>query len=203
MVHILNRFMIKNAPAFIENFVERDQIRFDMGCLHYRMFHQDANENIVTLLFEWDSKDNYDKYYKENVEQVIGNYSGGFEDSELIDLVTVVEGDLSDSDFYVLSRITVNRNVEGPTDIINEIQDSYPPEILKKINCEKVEIFTNSTNINIVSMLGKWKDKSSYLTWQKSQLRYDINVRSDALGKELGPDHYKFKLIRSRQREIQ
>ncbi|MCE7736432.1 MAG: hypothetical protein GPJ54_16245 [Candidatus Heimdallarchaeota archaeon] len=195
--------MTTNAPGFIENFVERDQIIFEKGCLRYRVFQQETNENIITLLLEWDSKDNYDKYYKDNVEQVIGKYSEGFEDLELIDLLTVVEGDLSDSDFYVLSRLTVNRDVVSPNELINEILDSYPKEMLQKINCEKVEIFTNSTNIKIVSMLGKWKDKSSYLTWYKSQMRYDVNVRSDALGKELGPDHYKFKLIRSRLRETQ
>ncbi len=203
MVHILSRFMTANATCFIENFVERDQIRFEKGCLCYRVFQQEANENIITLLFEWDSKDNYDKYYKDNVEQVIGNYAEVFEDLELMDLLTVVEGDLSDGDFYVLSRLTVDRDVVSPNEHINEILDSYPKEMLQKINCEKVEIFTNSTNIKIVSILRKWRDKSSYLTWYKSQMRHDINVRSDTLGKELGPDHYQFKLIRSRQRETQ
>ena len=196
MVYIIIKFMVNDIPGFIDNFVERDQTRFEMGCLNYRLFHQDNNENIFTLLFEWKSKISYDKYFKDHVLQQVVKYADRYEDLQVIDLVTSSKAELTDSDFYVLSKFTIDHQINNPKALANEIEKNYPIDRLQKLQCESIEFFTNYSNINIVSTLSKWKDKSTYLNWSNSLMPHEINQDSDTFGKTFDSNDYQLKLIR-------
>lgn len=201
MVHILTRFIVHDVPRFLSNFIERDQIRFEKGCSQYKLFQQNNNDNVFTLIFEWGSKSVYDDYFKNHAEEQVAALTKRFEDVEILDLVSEIEVNSSNSDFYVLAKLTVNPKAENSFDSAKEMEKSYPPEIMEELNMERIEVYSSPNNQNIVSILAKWKNNASYYTWLKSEGRRDINQKSAMLGKEFGSDHYRLKLIRSRHKD--
>lgn len=205
MVYVYSRFTVKNAKGFINKYSDHDYIKKDLGCLNYKIFNNEDNENVFTCLSEWDKKENKDIYHNNYYQSVRDKWEIAY--TEMHELILIDER-LTDqsggtaSNFYVISRMNLTRTMELPENLAEEFRQTYPLETLRALNCESVQLFINHLNPNIVSIVSKWMDKTSYQIWYSSERRLEINKKADTLEKQHSIDHYQLRLRNSKDLTI-
>jgi quinol monooxygenase YgiN len=72
MPHLLVTHEVKDYGRWRPIFDDHGQVRDEFGCLGEQVFRDADNPNAITILFEWDSLENADKFLNEsNLREVM------------------------------------------------------------------------------------------------------------------------------------
>jgi quinol monooxygenase YgiN len=190
MVHLLMRFIVNEKEEFLRVYKILTPKRKEYGCLRQICFEQKINPQIYTVFSEWPSREDYDRFRKDNQGDYRNTYRPSYTEIYELDRLfqDVVNPEYSKDQIHVFQRVSV----ENPESFAERFESGYRKYNMEKRGVASVDLFCNLYNNSIITMLGRWENLSSYENWKNSDDRQMITNEVQTKAKA---DNYELSLI--------
>lgn len=172
----------KDESQFLK-FIENEIYLPIISCLSVNIFKEINNQEILTILSDWESNEAYQKFLKSPVYKLFTSeiHISQLEESEILKLHDKIRYQNELSDLYCVSKIYV-KDFEK---FIETTRRYYSDDRLKTSEILRVKTYTRLGNNQIIIRLYNWRTIDGIRNFRTSEIR-----KNEPVFPEFGVDTY-------------